>query len=535
MKYDAIVVGGGVAGLSAAAYIARSGKTVALFERQSKLGGLVQTFHRDNVYFDGGLRSIENSGIVFPMLKQLGIEIEFAKSPISIGIANTVLKLTDQSSLQDYEDFLISFYPDNASDVKAIIKEIRKIMDYMDVLYGIDNPAFLDVKKDWKYFATTIFPWMFRFLFTIRKINQLNEPVEHYLTRFSKNQSLIDIIAQHFFRATPTSFALSYFSLYLDYYYPKGGTATLIKKLTDFILSHGADIKTDTLITSMNPELKYIIDNQGNKYEYDNLVWAGDSKFLYQSLEAEKLSDSDLARHIADKRSELKSLNGADSVFTLFLTVDEKKEYFENICTGHFFYTPDPRGLSTVDKTGIEQFLRRDIADCQTDEVKESVKNYIREYIFMNTFEIAIPVLRDPDLAPEGKSGVVISLLFDYLISKKIDDCGWTPELKVYIEDCIIDAIDQSIFPGFKSKISNRFSSSPVTIERMTGNTEGAIVGWAFTNPIMPSVNKMLMISKAVDTKIPSVYQAGQWTYSPAGLPISIVTGKLAADKVLKK
>ncbi|HEY6915654.1 MAG TPA: oleate hydratase, partial [Paludibacter sp.] len=86
MKYDAIVVGGGIAGLTAAAYLARAGQSVVLFEKQSKVGGLVQTFQREGIYFDGGLRSIENSGIVFPMLKQLGIDIEFLKSSISIGI-----------------------------------------------------------------------------------------------------------------------------------------------------------------------------------------------------------------------------------------------------------------------------------------------------------------------------------------------------------------------------------------------------------------------------------------------------------------
>ena len=30
-------------------------------------------------------------------------------------------------------------------------------------------------------------------------------------------------------------------------------------------------------------------------------------------------------------------------------------------------------------------------------------------------------------------------------------------------------------------------------------------------------------------------YQAGQWTYSPSGLPIAILTGKLAADQVTKE
>jgi phytoene dehydrogenase-like protein len=39
----------------------------------------------------------------------------------------------------------------------------------------------------------------------------------------------------------------------------------------------------------------------------------------------------------------------------------------------------------------------------------------------------------------------------------------------------------------------------------------------------------------AVVTPVPNVYQAGQWTYSPSGLPISLITGKIAADKVIKE
>jgi hypothetical protein len=42
-------------------------------------------------------------------------------------------------------------------------------------------------------------------------------------------------------------------------------------------------------------------------------------------------------------------------------------------------------------------------------------------------------------------------------------------------------------------------------------------------------------VSKAVLTPIPDTYQAGQWTYSPSGLTIAILTGKLAADRVLKE
>jgi hypothetical protein len=51
----------------------------------------------------------------------------------------------------------------------------------------------------------------------------------------------------------------------------------------------------------------------------------------------------------------------------------------------------------------------------------------------------------------------------------------------------------------------------------------------------MPAENRLPKIMNAIKTPIPGVFQAGQWTYSPAGLPISILTGKLAADRVVKE
>ena len=41
-------------------------------------------------------------------------------------------------------------------------------------------------------------------------------------------------------------------------------------------------------------------------------------------------------------------------------------------------------------------------------------------------------------------------------------------------------------------------------------------------------------IAETIETPFPHIHQAGQWTFSPAGLPVSILTGKLAADGVIK-
>lgn len=534
MKYDTIIVGGGIAGLTAAAYLSRAGQSVLVVEKQPKVGGLVQTFSRNGVFFDTGLRSIEDSGILFPMLRQLGIRIDFVKTHVSIGIGDKILKLGDGDSISQYENFLKSHFADNQEDITKIIHEIKKIMNYMDVLYGIDNPAFLNLMADKKYLLKVILPWMFRFLVTIRKITRLQEPAEDYLRRFTSNQQLIDGIAQHFFQKTPASFALSYFRLYLDYHYPRGGTATLVDRLASYSTDRGAEIRTGVAIDNLNPEEKFVTDDQGNQIGYNNLVWAADMKLLYNTIQLETMKNKKLIRKIERKRAELKDLRGGDSVWTVYLSVNERREYFSEICTGHFFYTPVKKGLSSLNKEGLSGFLEGSGGTPGGEELKNWLKQYLTDFCELNTFEISIPALRDPDMAPEGKTGLIVSLLFDYQLTKRIDEMDWTEEIRDFLELTFIRILDESVFPGLSEKIADRFSSTPLTLHRLTGNSDGGITGWAFTNPYLPVVRKMLKIANSVKTPIPSVYQAGQWVYSPSGLPISILTGKLAADKVLK-
>jgi phytoene dehydrogenase-like protein len=528
-----IVVGGGIAGLTAAAFIAKAQVPVLLFEKEEKTGGLVNSFERNGYVFDGGIRAIEDSGIIFPMLRQLGIEIEMIKSQVSIGIGDRVIRLKDKGSLEEYEHFLIGQFPDREEDVRAIIREIRKIMQYMDVLYGIDNPVFLDPKKDRKYMMKTMLPWLFKYLFTIPKIMRLDRPVDEYLRKFTDDQSLNDIIAQHFFQKTPTFFALSYFSLYLDYRYPRGGTGVLTEKMDAFVREHGGMIKTGTRVVSVDPEKQILRDDKGAEHAYSDLIWAADLKSFYSMIDPVSIRDTKIKMTVMEKQEIMKDLHGCDSIFTLYLGIDREKEHFSNICSEHFFYTPDRSGLSRADGSKVDLLLD-DPSSFSLTESKKTVKAYLDDYFRFNTYEISIPVLRDPNLAPTGKTGLIISTLFDHALAKHISDAGWYEEFKTYAEECMIRTLENSIFPDLGKDIEDRFSSTPLSLERYTGNTDGAITGWAFTNPRIPVVNKLTKMFYSADAPLPHVHQAGQWTYSPAGLPISVMTGKLAANKVLK-
>jgi len=70
---DVVVVGGGLAGLTAAAFLARAGKSVTLFEKSQRLGGRAETQMREGFYFNQGAHALYRLGAGAKILDELGI------------------------------------------------------------------------------------------------------------------------------------------------------------------------------------------------------------------------------------------------------------------------------------------------------------------------------------------------------------------------------------------------------------------------------------------------------------------------------
>lgn len=114
-----VIVGGGLAGLTAACYLARGGVAVTLFEKSSEPGGRASTRFYDGYAFNRGIHAFYTGGAASEVLKELGITyshglpkhifvLKQGKLHISPLNASTMLR-TDMLNLADKLDLLRVF------------------------------------------------------------------------------------------------------------------------------------------------------------------------------------------------------------------------------------------------------------------------------------------------------------------------------------------------------------------------------------------------------------------------------------------
>jgi phytoene dehydrogenase-like protein len=75
-KYDDIVVGSGISGLTMALILGMNGRKVLLLEKSSRIGGSVSRFYKRGIPFDTGFHftgGLDQSGILHDILSVLGI------------------------------------------------------------------------------------------------------------------------------------------------------------------------------------------------------------------------------------------------------------------------------------------------------------------------------------------------------------------------------------------------------------------------------------------------------------------------------
>src|SRR4051812_37037348 len=85
--YDAVVIGAGLGGLSAAAFLAKAGKRVLLAEAQEALGGYAHAFVRGGYTFDPAIHFTAQMGsgqLLDSLLQILGVRDRCTFLPLDL-------------------------------------------------------------------------------------------------------------------------------------------------------------------------------------------------------------------------------------------------------------------------------------------------------------------------------------------------------------------------------------------------------------------------------------------------------------------
>lgn len=124
VKYDDLIVGSGISGMSMALLLAKSGRKVLLIEKQSTIGGSMRRFKREGIPFDTGFHFTGGfGGLLSDMLRALGMEEdvhpEFLDNPKAnrIYLENSNLMHEMPTGLDTISKELKKLFPDECEGI----------------------------------------------------------------------------------------------------------------------------------------------------------------------------------------------------------------------------------------------------------------------------------------------------------------------------------------------------------------------------------------------------------------------------------
>jgi phytoene dehydrogenase-like protein len=139
----------------------------------------------------------------------------------------------------------------------------------------------------------------------------------------------------------------------------------------------------------------------------------------------------------------------------------------------------------------------------------------------------------DPTLAPKTKSVVLVIFDSDYEYWKKLsaDSAAYKSEKK-RIADAVISILDKR-WKGFTKDVEVVDVATPLTTERYTGNWKGSMEGWLVSKETMK-----MMFGKGMPKTLPGLdnfFMAGQWVEPGGGLPPSAQSGRKVIGMICKE
>ncbi len=497
-----IVVGGGIAGMIAATYIAREGKNVTVLEQSHHTGGNQSGFIRKGYYFDGGDQSFESLGIVFPILKDLGLYDRFTWTKVRYRFMSKDFDFF-VDSLDEVTASLVEAFPDEPG-IPVLFKEIRRVSDFIDKNCSAHSfPLIND-------FTISKLMSYARYLPDMRK--WLTYEYREKACSVIKNPSLRRWFTGIGYQRMPFLFFAGFWNIWMkDYWYPEGGMQNFHDVIADNYKSLGGKLRcvvTVNKIETSKGAVSGVRTADGEFIEADKIIYAADYKSLAKNLlEPSTFSPGD------ERKIENSALT--ESLVATFLGLNiSAAELKQRLQAHHVFWFPN--------------------YDVVFPESTSPQNVHANMWVTANCFGE-----ENPGFAPEGKSTLVLQTYssaswqqFWKNGSLNFDRTDEYYRCKEKVSDELI-SLGENFLPGLSGMIDYRDTGSPLSHHRFSFNSEGSSGGWCYDNGQSLVYKKRFL--NMMKTPVKNLIAAGHYTVWPGGVISAALSGRLAANIALDK
>jgi phytoene desaturase len=480
-----IIIGAGLGGLSAAIRLAKSGFDVTIVEKNDSVGGKVNYVESGVYKFDTGASLLTMRHVFEDLFRFAGKRIEdyleiVPLDPICRYFWSDKTVFDASSDLQKTERELQKFAPDDIESFRRFFKDAKR-------KYEIAERTFLA-------HALNDLPKLLRpkYLKDLLAISSLNTLDKHNASYFKspKLQQLFNRFATYNGSSpyqTPATFALVPFVEFgLGAWYARGGIYEIPRALAKLAVESGVQIRTNCAVEEIIIENKKAVGvrlENGETLRSDSIVANSDAIETYRSL-----IDKSFFSEKLDRREP------SSSGFVLLLGTNKK---FPQLAHHNIFFSDDYRA--------------------EFDEMFRDLRPATNPTVY-----VCATSRTDATQAPETSENLFVLVNAPYTSEKTV----WLKEAKPY-RDLIIKKLESFGLEDLENSIEFEQTITPDDFERKYRTNRGSIYGVS-SNGIFSAFLRVPNKSKNIE----NLYFVGGATHPGGGMPLVLLSGKMAADLI---